>query len=100
MDTNVAVRMVGITKDFGKGLANDNITLEIYKGEILSLLGENGSGKTNINTRFAIFPLIFFKLTLFIHYYIVTILSSFCFATNIQRLHLSYICFRAKKPNV
>ncbi len=48
MDTNVAVRMVGITKDFGKGLANDNITLEIYKGEILSLLGENGSGKTTL----------------------------------------------------
>ena len=40
--------MVGITKDFGKGLANDNITLEIYKGEILSLLGENGSGKTTL----------------------------------------------------
>ena len=40
--------MAGITKDFGKGLANDNITLEIYKGEILSLLGENGSGKTTL----------------------------------------------------
>ena len=35
-----------ITKDFGKVIANKNVNLDLYKGEILSVLGENGSGKT------------------------------------------------------
>lgn len=29
-------------------IANDKVNLDIYKGEILSLLGENGSGKTTL----------------------------------------------------
>ncbi|MBO4373843.1 MAG: ABC transporter ATP-binding protein [Lachnospiraceae bacterium] len=41
--------MRNITKNFGKGgYANDHVSLDIYKGEILSLLGENGSGKTTL----------------------------------------------------
>ena len=43
-----AIRMVDITKTFGSVVANDRVSLEIYKGEILSLLGENGSGKTTL----------------------------------------------------
>ena len=39
--------MENITKRFGKVTANKDVTLELYKGEILSLLGENGSGKNH-----------------------------------------------------
>ena len=45
---NAAVRMVNISKTFGSIVANDKVTLDIYRGEILSLLGENGSGKTTL----------------------------------------------------
>jgi simple sugar transport system ATP-binding protein len=40
--------MVNISKTFGSIVANDKVTLDIYRGEILSLLGENGSGKTTL----------------------------------------------------
>ena len=42
-----AIEMVNITKTFGdKVVANSNVTMNIRHKEILSLLGENGSGKT------------------------------------------------------
>ena len=43
-----AVSMRNVRKTFGTVVANDRVNLDIYKGEILSLLGENGSGKTTL----------------------------------------------------
>lgn len=48
MEAEAAVKMRNITKTFGPVVANDRCWLDIYKGEILSLLGENGSGKTTL----------------------------------------------------
>lgn len=41
-----AIEMLNITKRFPGIVANDNITLQLKKGEIHALLGENGAGKS------------------------------------------------------
>jgi simple sugar transport system ATP-binding protein len=48
LEQNVAIRLVNITKTFGEVVANRSVSMEVYRGEILSLLGENGSGKTTL----------------------------------------------------
>ncbi|MEZ4705485.1 MAG: ABC transporter ATP-binding protein [Bdellovibrionota bacterium] len=48
MKAETAVSLRGVSKQFGEVLANDQIDLDIYEGEIHGLIGENGAGKSTI----------------------------------------------------
>ncbi|MBA7487393.1 Linearmycin resistance ATP-binding protein LnrL [subsurface metagenome] len=41
-----AIRVMNLTKYYGKLLAVDHINFEVYKGEVFGFLGPNGAGKT------------------------------------------------------
>ena len=48
MEQEYVIEMLGIRKEFPGIVANDNITLQLRKGEIHALLGENGAGKSTL----------------------------------------------------
>ena len=47
-ETDYVIEMLHITKEFPGIRANDDITLQLRRGEIHALLGENGAGKSTL----------------------------------------------------
>ncbi len=43
---NTVISVHNLVKKFGNFTANDNLTFEVYEGEIFGFLGANGAGKT------------------------------------------------------
>ncbi len=48
METEYIIEMLNIRKEFPGIVANDDITLQLRRGEIHALLGENGAGKSTL----------------------------------------------------
>ncbi len=46
MSTEIIISVQNLMKKFGQFVANDDLSFEVYKGEIFGFLGANGAGKT------------------------------------------------------
>ncbi len=57
MNGEVILEVENVTKNFGGLTAVNNVSLKLYKGEILGLIGPNGAGKTTLfNVISGVFP--------------------------------------------
>ena len=48
MKNTQVLSLKNLSKRFGSVVANNSVNIELYRGEVLSLLGENGAGKTTL----------------------------------------------------
>jgi len=48
MTNNKAISVHNLVKKFGSFTANDNLSFDVYEGEIFGFLGANGAGKTTV----------------------------------------------------
>ena len=48
MENRVIVRLENVSKKYGNTTVIENISLDIYEGEFITLLGSSGCGKTTI----------------------------------------------------
>ena len=45
---DVLMRVVGLDKSYGGLKAVDSVTFDVYRGEVLALVGDNGAGKSTL----------------------------------------------------
>lgn len=50
MEKAVVVKVRNMTKTFGSTVALDDVSIDVRRGEILGLIGENGSGKSTVTS--------------------------------------------------